>query len=278
MNARLINVNHPDQCTAEALQPAIQSIQNGRLVCCPTETVYGLCANAFDGNAVTSIFRAKGRPSDNPLIVHISSYDMLFSVVSSIPPYAKLLMDKLWPGPISFVLPALPSLPPAVTAGLPTVAVRMPSHPVMLALITHSNTPLAAPSANISGRPSPTTALHCVEDLSDKVDVILDGGSSSVGLESTVVDVCGDHPIILRPGVIGYEELNSILNLPNPKEFDSSPLLPDTQPKCPGMKHRHYAPIGDVQLFTNVREIEREEGKRTAVIGIDELSFGSTMF
>ncbi|KAL0216421.1 hypothetical protein P9112_008605 [Eukaryota sp. TZLM1-RC] len=244
------------------LSPAVSALQNDGLVCCPSETVYGLCANALSDKAVKGIFHAKGRPSDNPLIVHISSTDMLPLITSHVPSYVKPLMDHFWPGPISFVLPACPNLPSIVTAGLSTVAVRMPSHPVMSSLISNSNLPLAAPSANTSGRPSPTLAKHCMEDLEGKVDVVIDGGSSAVGIESTVVDVTSEVPVILRPGVIGIDDLYQVLNIKGPcGDVCNEISLSSDSPRCPGLRHKHYAPEGDVMLIDDCTEVKMNGGR-----------------
>ncbi len=196
-----------------AIQTAAVALREGQTVAFPTETVYGLGGNALDPQAVKRIFAAKGRPSDNPLIVHIAALDKLDSIVSSVPPIAEQLMRQFWPGPLTMVLPRAASIPDVVTAGLDTVAVRMPDHPVALALIAASGVPVAAPSANRSGRPSPTRAEHVVEDLWGKVDVILDAGPCAVGVESTVLDVTCDPPMILRPGGVTREMIEDALGV-----------------------------------------------------------------
>ena len=205
MQTRLISSDESSLALASDLLHA------GQLVAFPTETVYGLGANALDPNAVLSIFAAKGRPADNPLIVHIWHPSQLESLCK-IPPHAEELMDAFWPGPLTLLFERLPVIPDVVTAGLPTVAVRMPSHPVAAALLKKSNLPVAAPSANSSGRPSPTSAVHVLEDMNGKIPLILDGGSCDIGLESTVVDLCHGDPCILRPGGVTQEMLESVLH------------------------------------------------------------------
>ncbi|MTV49565.1 threonylcarbamoyl-AMP synthase [Heliobacillus mobilis] len=190
------------------IQEAALLLRAGKLVAFPTETVYGLGANALDVQAVQGIFRAKGRPSDNPLIVHITGLDELAPLVSDFPPMAQKMAELFWPGPLTIILPASKQVPAEVTAGLSTVAIRMPSHPVARELIRSAKVPVAAPSANRSGKPSPTTADHVRQDLWGRVDGLVDGGECTVGLESTVVDVTGDHPVILRPGGITREMLS----------------------------------------------------------------------
>lgn len=223
------------------LNQAASIIKKGGLVAVPTETVYGLAANALDGNAVSSIFKAKKRPNDNPLIVHIASLDMLYPLVKSIPPKATSLIKAFWPGPLTLIFEASDIIPDEVRAGLSTVAIRFPSHPVMCDLIKQSGVPLAAPSANTSGKPSPTNAARVIDDLSGKVDVIIDGGDCSVGLESSVVDTTRDIPTILRPGGITEDMLNEVIGEIN---IDPALIHHDTniKPISPGMKYTHYSP------------------------------------
>ncbi|MBE7041140.1 MAG: threonylcarbamoyl-AMP synthase [Ruminococcaceae bacterium] len=227
------------------LDEAAKCLAGGGLVAFPTETVYGLGASALNEAAVAGIFVAKGRPQDNPLIVHISDKKMLDQVVSSVPPAAEKLMDAFWPGPLTIILEKSENIPISVTAGLQTVGVRMPSHPVALALIEKSGVPVAAPSANLSGCPSTTRASHVIHDLTGRVDYIVDGGACSVGLESTVLDMTGEVPQILRPGGVSLEELQAVLG-----EVTYEPALKDSRevPKSPGMKYRHYAPKGELYL------------------------------
>ncbi|MGL4730713.1 MAG: L-threonylcarbamoyladenylate synthase [Clostridium sp.] len=230
------------------LKNAGETIENGGLVVFPTETVYGLGANALDEDAVKKIFIAKGRPQDNPLIVHVADFDIK-KYVKKITPVAKDIMKKFWPGPITIILEKSDLIPEITSANLKTIGMRMPSNKIALELIKASNTPIAAPSANISGKPSPTDIESCVEDLEGKVDYILGGSESEVGLESTIVD-CTSQPLcILRPGGITLEML---------KEIDSEVYIDPSvcskpeknfKPKAPGMKYRHYAPKAPVKIF-----------------------------
>src|SRR5690606_22423426 len=225
----------------EMIKQAAALLRQGKVVAFPTETVYGLGADARSDEAVSRIFQAKGRPSDNPLIVHIAELSQLEELVESVPPEARLLMDRLWPGPLTLVLPAKEgAVSSKVTAGLSTVAVRMPDHPVALELIRASGCPLAAPSANRSGRPSPTTARHVMDDLQGLADGVLDGGATGVGLESTVVETEERRMVVLRPGGISVEELRSFgVNV----ELDRALSVPtEAAPRSPGMKYTHYAP------------------------------------
>jgi L-threonylcarbamoyladenylate synthase len=225
------------------LLQASELIKSGDLVAFPTETVYGLGADAFNAKAVKKIYKAKKRPADNPLIVHISSETQLPLVASHIPKHAKKLIEKFWPGPLSLVLPKNSNLPPETTAGLDTVVVRYPNHPIAQSLITNSGTPIAAPSANISGKVSPTRVDHVIDDLYGRVPLIIDGGNIEYGLESTVVDCSGKEPIILRPGSITLEMIKELI--PNTRNLTES----DRQ-NSPGMKYRHYAPAVPITLFS----------------------------
>jgi L-threonylcarbamoyladenylate synthase len=237
METKLIKVN-PEKPDLGSIRIAAGVIRAGGLVAFPTETVYGLGANALDEDAARKIYNAKNRPQDNPLIVHISSHKEVEGLVRNMPPEARILMERFWPGPLTLVLEKSNKVPYSTTGGLDTVAVRMPRHPVALALIKESGVPIAAPSANISGRPSPTTAEDVYEDMAGKVDVILDGGPCEVGVESTVLDLTGDVPVILRPGGVTREELEEAVGR---VELDAG-LLPGQKPKSPGQKYRHYSP------------------------------------
>lgn len=225
----------------ESLREAVEQILRGNVVAFPTETVYGLGADATNASAVGKIFEVKGRPADNPLIVHVASRDDVARIAGPIPAVAEKLMERFWPGPLTLVLGRLPIIPEVVSCGLPTVGVRMPSHPVAQALIREAGVPLAAPSANLSGRPSPTTAGHVLEDLQDRIDLVLDGGETGVGLESTVIDLTVDPPVLLRPGGVTVEDLIDVLG---PISIDRS--VDGTEfgerPRSPGMKYAHYAP------------------------------------
>ena len=224
------------------LQTIVSTIKNGGLVVFPTETVYGIGADTFNMKAVKNIFIAKGRASDNPLIAHISSIDMLSRLTNNIPYIAKNLMSKFWPGPLTIVFDKLPSVPYEVTGGLETVAVRMPSNEIALSIITGTDTPLVAPSANVSGKPSGTNIEDIYEELKDKVDIIVDGGPTDVGIESTVVKIVDDTVVILRPGKITKED---ILALDIKCELDSHifhKVEANEKVASPGMKYKHYAP------------------------------------
>ena len=226
----------------EKLRPAAELIRAGGLVAFPTETVYGLGASAFCGDAVERIYQAKGRPSDNPLIVHISDRGQLSQIVSQVSETAQVLMDHFWPGPLTLVMPKTEQVPDVVTAGLSTVAVRFPQHPVAQAFISMAGVPIAAPSANASGRPSPTTAGHVIDDLFGRIDAVIDGGSACYGLESTVVDVSVEPPVLLRPGSVTYEQLCDCLGEVAIGEGVAQQPGEHVTAKAPGMKYTHYSP------------------------------------
>ncbi len=239
------------------LTRAAEALRAGKLVVMPTETVYGLAASALDARALRRVFAAKGRPADNPLIVHVGRKADLARVAARVPALARKLTAAFWPGPLTVVVPAAPSLPRVVTAGLATVAVRMPAHPVALALIRAAGVPLAAPSANRSGRPSPTTVAHARGDLGRAVAVYLDGGPAEHGLESTVVDCTGAVAVVLRPGAITLEQLRRVCG--------DTVLGAGEQgaPRSPGMKYRHYAPSARVWVIEGRAAEARVEGQRT---------------
>ena len=227
---------------AEAISDAVRLLNAGQLVAFPTETVYGLGALAFDQAAVARVFAVKGRPQDNPLILHLASVDDLHLVARDVPQVARELMDGFWPGPLTLVLRRHGRVHDGITAGLDTVAVRVPDHPVALDLIRALGAPIAAPSANRSGRPSPTTAAHVADDFGVDVPMILDGGPTRVGLESTVVDVTARVPRLLRPGGISIEELRAVIGAVDWRPDD------EVEARAPGMRHRHYAPSCRVVL------------------------------
>ena len=231
---------------AAAIATGAELLRQGRLVAFPTETVYGLGANAHDAAAVRRIYAAKGRPSFNPLIVHVADVAGLAGVVREVPPLAQRLAATFWPGPLTLVLPRASGIPDEVTAGLDTVGVRVPAHPVARALITAAGVPIAAPSANAYTRVSPTTAAHVVQQLGARVDLVLDGGQAQVGIESTVLDLSGPSPVLLRPGGITHAELERVLG--PVARFADAPLgsLPR---KSPGLVDRHYAPRARLQAF-----------------------------
>ncbi|MDO5033594.1 MAG: L-threonylcarbamoyladenylate synthase [Eubacteriales bacterium] len=250
-----------DQATREqVLAPAAQAIQRGQLVAFPTETVYGLGADAFNPEAIRKIYEVKGRPQDNPLIVHLSRLADLSRVARNIPALAYDLFLNFAPGPLSIVLPKHPQLPDIVTAGGDTVAVRFPAHPLARDLINFSGCPLVAPSANISGRPSPTTAESCYQDLQGKIPYILDGGPSEFGVESTVLDLTSETPTILRPGGLTRERLQDFCGRPvayvGEEKADANS---QAVPKSPGMKYRHYAPRAKVHILSWQDAEERKQ-------------------
>lgn len=226
------------------LKEAALLIKQNEIVAFPTETVYGLGANAHSNDAVEKIFQAKGRPSDNPLIVHIASVEQLTKLVKQVPPIAEKLIKAFWPGPLTLVLEKGEGIADKVTAGLSTVAVRMPDHPVAIQLIKEANVPVAAPSANVSGKPSPTTATHVWEDLNGKIAGIVDGGATGVGVESTVLDLTLETPMILRPGGVTREQIEGVIGN---VAVDPALIKEGQAPKSPGLKYKHYAP--DTPLF-----------------------------
>lgn len=239
----------------EDVEKAGRLLSEGELVVIPTETVYGLAANAFDGRAVAAIFKAKGRPQDNPLIVHISRLEQLGDVVARVPEDAVALAAAYWPGPLTIIMPKGERIPPEVSCGLDTVAVRMPSHETARAIIDAAGVPLAAPSANLSGSPSPTTARHSMNDMNGRVAAVLDGGECSVGVESTVVSVCGDTPQLLRPGAVTPEQIRAVTGgrLTINKAVLGQ-LAEGEKAASPGMKYKHYAPSTKVVILRGSRE------------------------
>ncbi|MGN0753432.1 MAG: L-threonylcarbamoyladenylate synthase [Aristaeellaceae bacterium] len=232
----------------DALSLAARLWADGQLVAFPTETVYGLGANALDRDAVLDIFAAKGRPADNPLIVHIHDRSQLDSICR-VNDLALRLMDAFWPGPLTIILPKQEAVPFEVTANLDTVAVRMPSHPVAAALLNACNLPIAAPSANRSGKPSPTTARHVLEDMDGRIPLIIDGGACEVGLESTVISLVGEKPCILRPGGVTKAMLEAVIGEVTLAGSILRPLQKGEKALSPGMMYRHYSPDGQVTLI-----------------------------
>lgn len=253
-----VSSENPKENKQELLQAA-KVINTGGLVAFPTETVYGLGANALDPVAVKKIYEAKGRPSDNPLIAHISSISQLDKLVKDISPQAKLLMENFWPGPLTLVFKKKDIIPKETSGGLDTVAVRFPSHKAAQLFISLCGVPVAAPSANTSGKPSPTRASHVEYDLKGKIDVIIDGGSCEFGLESTIVDVSGDIPCLLRPGSITLEMIRELIP---ETEVDKAVLdkpSEGTAPKAPGMKYTHYSPKAEVYILKGNTEKAAEK-------------------
>jgi len=257
------------------LEKAAKFLQENEVVAFPTETVYGLGANAKSDEAVAKIFKAKGRPSDNPLIVHIAHASQLDDFVISIPEKAKILMDAFWPGPLTILFQWKEgSLSKLVTAGLKTVAVRMPDHPVALNLLKQTNLPIAAPSANRSGKPSPTLASHVWEDMNGYISGVVDGGATGVGLESTVIDCTVDIPMILRPGGITQEQIAALIG---EVTVDQSLVDEEVAPKSPGMKYTHYAPDaplylveGSKEKLQSVIDESRQKGLKVGVLTTSE--------
>ena len=281
MNTKLIKIEDTKQIKDEELAEAAQILRDGGLVAFPTETVYGLGANALDEAAAKKIYAAKGRPSDNPLIAHISCLEELKPLVAYIPETGRKLAEAYWPGPLTMVFPKSDIVPYGTTGGLDTVAVRMPSDPVANRLIRLAAVPVAAPSANTSGRPSPTTAQHVWQDMEGKIEMILDGGPVGIGVESTIVDVSGDVPTLLRPGAITMEMLRETVGRVEIDPAIQAPPSADLRPKAPGMKYRHYAPHADLQLIEGetdkvvetINALVQEklaEGKKVGVICTDE--------
>ncbi|MBQ9936648.1 MAG: threonylcarbamoyl-AMP synthase [Lachnospiraceae bacterium] len=243
----LITTKLAEGSNPDSIKEATLILKNKGLVAFPTETVYGLGGDALDGEAAARIYAAKGRPSDNPLIVHIADTKAVYELASEVPEKAKMLMEAFWPGPLTIILPKKNIVPDGTTGGLDTVAIRMPSHPVALELIRESGLYIAAPSANTSGRPSPTLASHVMEDMNGRIEMILDGGAVGIGIESTIVDLTVDVPVILRPGFITKSMLEEIIG-----EVTIDPALiepdPNLRPKAPGMKYTHYAPKGELSI------------------------------
>ena len=243
MNTLLL---HPD--TQGDIERAGALLAAGQVVGIPTETVYGLGANALDGAAVKQIFAAKGRPADNPLIVHIADFSQIFDLVAAVPDAARRLADAYWPGPLTIILPKAACIPNEVSAGLETVGIRLPSHPLARDLIRASGVPLTAPSANTSGRPSTTTAEHVLRDMDGKIAAILDGGPCGVGVESTVVTLALDKPRLLRPGGITLEQLETVLGEVEVDRALYEKIGDEVKVSAPGMKYRHYAPKAPVTV------------------------------
>ncbi len=264
-----VDALHPD---AEAIEEAAGVLRRGGLVAFPTETVYGLGANARDADAVDRIFAAKGRPASDPLIVHIASIDMLDQVTQTVPPLARELVSRFFPGPLTLVLRRHPSIPPNVSAGRDTVAVRMPSHPVALALLRASGLPIAAPSANLFSRPSPTTAQHVLDDLRGRVDIVLDSGATTVGVESTVLDLTQEPPVVLRPGGVPVEALREWASdvVYTPRYLGS-----DEAASAPGMLLKHYSPRAELRLFAGSGQATLDAmGIMAAALGGDDKRVG----
>ena len=276
----VIDEENIDDKALEVLSRAGSIIKDGGLVAFPTETVYGLGGDALNPQSSMKIYAAKGRPSDNPLIVHVADMESIKKIVKEIPDAGYKLAEKYWPGPLTMIMNKSDAVPYETTGGLDTVAIRMPSNKIAAELIRRSGGYIAAPSANISGRPSPTEAKYCVEDLSGRVEMIIDGGAVGIGLESTIIDLTSDVPMILRPGYITKENLTELLG---DVSVDKTILDANSKaaPKAPGMKYRHYAPKGDLTIvegdpkmvaeYIN-KELKKaaEQGAKTGVIATSE--------
>lgn len=270
-----------DNIDIKVIEQASNVLKNGGMVAFPTETVYGLGADALDEQASAKIYAAKGRPSDNPLIVHVANEEQIKPLVKSIPEKARVLMKKFWPGPMTLIFEKSDIVPKGTTGGLSTVAIRMPNHKIALSLIENSGVAIAAPSANTSGRPSPTTAKHVEDDLSGKVDMIIDGGAVGIGIESTIVDVTVEPPMILRPGFITKKMLEDEVGEIQIDKAILGKMSPDVKPKAPGMKYKHYAPKAELTMYSGnqldvvnyinkmIKESENK-GEKVGVIACDE--------
>lgn len=284
MNTELykIDEHNIDAAAKEILKKAGDIIKEGGLVAFPTETVYGLGGDALNPESSKKIYAAKGRPSDNPLIVHVATMEDVEEIVDEVPEAAYKLAEAYWPGPLTMIMNKNEKVPHETTGGLDTVAIRMPNNEIALELIRQSGGYIAAPSANTSGRPSPTLARYCVEDLSGKIEMIIDGGQVGIGLESTIVDLTSEEPMILRPGYITQDMLKEVLG-----EVTIDRTIIDAasteKPKAPGMKYRHYAPKGSLTIvqgsqqevvdYINAKAKEAmAEGKRVGIIGTDATS------
>ena len=236
------------------IETAGKLLKDGELVAIPTETVYGLAADALNGEAVANIFKAKGRPMDNPLIVHIADLSQVDDLVAFVPPVLEDLAKAFWPGPLTVILEKSDLIPDEVSAGLDTVAIRMPSHPVARAIIKAAGTPLAAPSANTSGMPSPTTAAHVLHDMDGKISAVVDGGPCEVGVESTVLTLCTRVPRILRPGRVTPEDLFDVLGDVDVDDAVLGQLAEGAVAASPGMKYKHYSPKAEVYIVDGSAE------------------------
>lgn len=273
------------QKNSEIMEKAGMIIRSGGLVAFPTETVYGLGANALSEDAAKKIYAAKGRPSDNPLIAHIAHKEDVYALAQKVDHKGEMLMDKFWPGPLTIIFNKKDIVPYGVTGGLETIAIRMPDNNIALELIDSAGVPIAAPSANASGRPSPTMAEHVYDDLAGKIDMIIDGGDVNIGIESTIIDMTGEVPMILRPGYITKSMIEDVIGEVAVDKItvikDKSELSDDYRPKAPGMKYRHYAPKADFTMFEGERDdvvkyinnIVKENdahGIKTGIIATDE--------
>lgn len=277
MKTKIIKIDK-DKFNKTELEEASNIIKKGGIVAFPTETVYGLGADGLNEESVKKIYLAKGRPSDNPLILHIGGVDQLYSLAAEVSDLALKCIEEFWPGPLTIIFKKKDTVPGIITGGGDSVAIRMPESSIARELINLSQRPIAAPSANISGKPSPTSASHVIEDMDGKIDMIIDGGQTGIGLESTVLDLSVERPIILRPGGVSYTDLKKII--PNLIE-DKANLKSKEVPKSPGQKYRHYAPRAEMIVFQGKidhivsainKEIEKYslQGKKVGVMATDE--------
>ena len=285
MKKTLVFKVNPEKPENEAIRAAANIIKSGGLVAFPTETVYGLGADALNATAVLALFEAKKRPLDNPPIVHVGKIENVYKLVREIPPKADMLMRKFWPGPLTLIFRRSDVVPSVTVAGLDTVAIRMPRHNVALALLRECNCPIAAPSANLAGKPSPTSAEHVLEDLNGRIDAILDAGPTHIGVESTVLDLTVEPPQILRPGGTPYEDLKKILgNVELHPVAIADREVAIEKARSPGLKHKHYAPNAEVVLVEGdaskivgrvkeLVEFYKQENRRVGVLTTDE-NFG----
>jgi len=274
-----VNPENPDPTKIRA---ATQIIQRGGLVAFPTETVYGLGADALNPSAVLALFSAKKRPLDNPPIVHVARVNDVYKLAKEVSKKAELLMKEFWPGPLTLVFKCSSTVPKVTVAGLDTIAIRMPKHKVALSLIKESGCSIAAPSANLAGKPSPTTAKHVYEDLNGRIDMILDSGATNIGVESTVVDMSVDPPMVLRPGGTTFEALKKVTSDVKLHPFvEAESELPLEKIRSPGMKHKHYAPKAQVILvegtaetitgkIQDLTEFYRVKGEKVGILATDE--------
>ena len=274
-----VDSENPDP---DKIQVAAEIIQKGGLVAFPTETVYGLGADALNAEAVLALFAAKKRPLDNPPIIHIANINQVYQLAKEVPAKAEVLMKHFWPGPLTLIFKRSEKIPKETVAGLDTIAIRMPKHNVALALIRQSRRPIAAPSANLSGKPSPTTAKHVYDDLNGRIDAILDAGPTSIGVESTVLDLSVDPPLVLRPGGTSFEEIKKIIaNVKLHPFVNAEQDMALGQAHSPGMMHKHYAPNAEVILVEGsvsavtgkVKELAEEyrlKGVKVGILATDE--------
>lgn len=281
----IVKTLKPDEIEEEIIKQAGEILQRGGLVAFPTETVYGLGGDALNRESSQKIYAAKGRPSDNPLIVHVADFAAVEAITEDLPKEARLLSEAFWPGPLTMIVKKNDRVPYETTGGMDTVAIRMPNHPVALALIRESGGYVAGPSANTSGRPSPTRAEHVYEDLNGKIDMILDSGEVQIGLESTIIDLTEAEPMVLRPGYITPDRLEEVLG--RPVRLDPGIVASDSKqkPKAPGMKYRHYAPKAEmmvvdgeagqvIRLINRLAKADEAQGLRVGILATKE-SVGS---